>query len=946
MFSNEISKIFLQEDFETLNLPNGWTLSQSSPSVGFEFGTANSLTSQYWVIPPRTNIAATNDDRYDDNSASLNIADQDRLRTPVLDFSNVTGVFMDFAGFYTAQWGGSAHIEVSTDGGSSWTSVFDLTGSTAWQNLVVDLSAYAGTSNVIIAFRFNDNGLWAGGFAVDDVHIYEPAALDVGVTRFVRPYPSCLITNESVQVEIINYGSSAVSNFNVAYDYTGTPVVETVTSTIASLDTLVYTFSATETINTPGAYNFTAWTTLSGDANTANDTAWMTLNASGSCYPRRVLLEEFTNSSSPPDANANPAYDAFIEANIDKVASVKYHMSWPGPDPFYDFNVNDNEARRNFYAINAVPNVRMDGTTDIHPGSLTQQMLDVAEAIPSFVQLNISESISGGVMNITVTADIGGVINAPTAIFIAAIENQVFFTGGNGETEFRQVMRHLLPTSAGTNISVPTTPGQTETVTASYSIDPSFNVGELRAVAWLQNLNTLEVYQAAVSSGTPAPPTVDCEIDSSITADGLFPLPDDLDCFVNGDSVAQSIQFNVPTSIDLTPFGLNGIIGTTDSITIDSIGGLPNGLIYDCHNTGCTILGGMSGCVGLGGIVNDVPGNYPLTFYTTVTVTVPIFGSQTFQATLDQIGFDYHLLVINPGAPCANDPLSVTISPADTAVCADQLVNLNSTVTGGTPPYSYSWVPSAGIADPTASTAAVIPATTTTYLLTVVDADGDSASSFSVVTVGTLPSGTSCCNINPSILDFDFYPDDSAIACIEQGVAYSQDIQIYVPVQIDLEPFGFPGTLADIVWLQIDSISNLPTGIDYSCNISGCSVSGGNHLCMGVSGTTNSTPGSYDLVIHYTGEVFHPFFGNLPVSGDLSQFDITYQLTVVAPGAPCPTQTTPLTVTMLQGDTTICAGETVQLDAMASGGEMPYAYLWQPAASLFDLRSVVQHSAD
>ena len=72
-----LGQTILQEDFETLNLPNGWTLSQSSPSVGFEFGTANSLTSQYWVIPPRTNIAATNDDRYDDNSASLNIADQD-----------------------------------------------------------------------------------------------------------------------------------------------------------------------------------------------------------------------------------------------------------------------------------------------------------------------------------------------------------------------------------------------------------------------------------------------------------------------------------------------------------------------------------------------------------------------------------------------------------------------------------------------------------------------------------------------------------------------------------------------------------------------------------------------------------------------------------------------------------------------------------------------------
>ena len=73
----------LTQDFEGAGLPTGWTRSQSTPSVGWVFGAT--LSSQYWAIPTHTKYAASNDDANDNQTATLNVADKDRLITPPLD---------------------------------------------------------------------------------------------------------------------------------------------------------------------------------------------------------------------------------------------------------------------------------------------------------------------------------------------------------------------------------------------------------------------------------------------------------------------------------------------------------------------------------------------------------------------------------------------------------------------------------------------------------------------------------------------------------------------------------------------------------------------------------------------------------------------------------------------------------------------------------------------
>ena len=75
-----------------------------------------------------------------------------------------------FASYFDGAYGQTASIEVSTDG-VNFTEVVSLDPVSEWVTETVDLSEYSGVPNLYIAFHSNDNGVWASGWAVDDVFI-------------------------------------------------------------------------------------------------------------------------------------------------------------------------------------------------------------------------------------------------------------------------------------------------------------------------------------------------------------------------------------------------------------------------------------------------------------------------------------------------------------------------------------------------------------------------------------------------------------------------------------------------------------------------------------------------------------------------------------------------------------------------------------------------------
>jgi len=102
----------------------------------------------------------------------------------------------------------------------------------------------------------------------------------------------------------------------------------------------------------------------------------------------------------------------------------------------------------------------------------------------------------------------------------------------------------------------------------------------------------------------------------------------------------------------------------------------------------------------------------------------------------------YTLTVTDALGQAAQDSVTVTVleplvaeAGPDVAVIAGTGAALSGSGSGGQPPYTWSWTPTAGLSDATTAAPTAAPTTTTTYTLTVTDAAGRSASDQVTVTV-------------------------------------------------------------------------------------------------------------------------------------------------------------------------------------------------------------------
>jgi len=99
-----------------------------------------------------------------------------------------------------------------------------------------------------------------------------------------------------------------------------------------------------------------------------------------------------------------------------------------------------------------------------------------------------------------------------------------------------------------------------------------------------------------------------------------------------------------------------------------------------------------------------------------------------------------NLLFAFPHLNASAPPLFVNAGN-NTVTCPNDSADLggNPSATGGTAPYTYSWMPAAGLDNPNSSNPKAAPTILTTYTLTVFDALGNSSADVVVVSVYSLP---------------------------------------------------------------------------------------------------------------------------------------------------------------------------------------------------------------
>ena len=226
---------------------------------------------------------------------------------------------------------------------------------------------------------------------------------------------------------------------------------------------------------------------------------------------RVLLLESFTNTGCGPCAQYNPAMDALIANNLDKLVAIKYHVNWPSAtDPMYLHNTAENSARVSYYGVNSVPHVVVDGNRfSGNSGNITQTIIDNLSTIDSPMEMRLSWELnpSQTVVTVNVMGRATTAVQGNLKLYVGVIEKEIHFTsapGPNGERDFYQVMKKLLPNQQGMSIGEL---GENDYFAYSFSWEVAnfYDLNQIDAIAWVQNTSTKEVIQACGSSESIEP---------------------------------------------------------------------------------------------------------------------------------------------------------------------------------------------------------------------------------------------------------------------------------------------------------------------------------------------------------------------------------------------------------------------------------------------------------
>ena len=209
---------------------------------------------------------------------------------------------------------------------------------------------------------------------------------------------------------------------------------------------------------------------------------------------RMMLIEAFTSSTCPPCATNNPVLEAFLSSSDpERISSISYHMSWPSPgnDPMYLYNTIENTARRNYYGVNSIPQARFDGIITIGSGysqAIFQSHYNARKDILSPVTIILSDSTYGDSVLVRALVYCETLISNPSVkVHLAVIEKHIHYStppGTNGETDFYNVMRNMLPTANGTTVTL--YPGMTKVIEERYWMDPLWQANQIEVVAFVQ----------------------------------------------------------------------------------------------------------------------------------------------------------------------------------------------------------------------------------------------------------------------------------------------------------------------------------------------------------------------------------------------------------------------------------------------------------------------------
>ena len=514
------------ENFDN-SFPNCFT--QSSNDI-FNW-TLNSGTTSSTSTGPTDDITGGDDYIYIEASAPRVPDDSAVLYSPFIDISSLTNSKLTF---YSHMYGtsiGSLRIDVSDDGGSSYSNIYSKSGDQGdqWNFETVSLASFSDTLRFKISATVGDDGSgtqFYGDIAIDNFEVSEALAIDVAGVSLATS-PTLALTNApfTISGELNNRGINTVTSMDINYTINGGSAVTMPLTNLNFATGSNYSFSHTSSWNpsSSGTYTVEIWASnINGanDMNLSNDRVSKSITVASNLALRRPMLESFTSSTCGPCAPGNVNVSSVLQGYQDNQYSIlKYQVDFPGAgDPYYTAEVGD---RRTYYSVNSVPDLVVDGNEwQDNSSSLTSQIVDNSIAKPSFINLSANYSVWGGGQKVDFQVTIDPLGNFTNLTLQAAIFEYITFDniGTNGETEFEYVMKKMVPGSSGSNLNslqdgVQRVENLSYTFNGNYILPPDANspvnhslnhtiedFSNLGVIVWIQDDATKEILQSTTAS--------------------------------------------------------------------------------------------------------------------------------------------------------------------------------------------------------------------------------------------------------------------------------------------------------------------------------------------------------------------------------------------------------------------------------------------------------------
>jgi hypothetical protein len=215
-----------------------------------------------------------------------------------------------------------------------------------------------------------------------------------------------------------------------------------------------------------------------------------------------VLVEHFTSVNCGPCPEANEVINGILDAfGPEQVLGIEYHP-WPA-DPFYNAAPDENILRSSFYSVSSVPKMFLEGITSPQPtdSAAIVQEIEIRLNTAAPIAITVSDTAVG--QSWSGTAELVGLSNtAATDLrgYFVVMEREVNYAsppGTNGEKDFLYVMRAILPSANGQQISIGA--GASLNIQEQTDLHPDVDADEVYAIYFIQDYVSKEIYQAGSS---------------------------------------------------------------------------------------------------------------------------------------------------------------------------------------------------------------------------------------------------------------------------------------------------------------------------------------------------------------------------------------------------------------------------------------------------------------